>query len=505
MNIPLLININGIYWDDWTLYNHSFEAIHSQFSQNSGNAGIIWSSMHYFLINYFGVVSYRVLTFGLLFLSGWFVFKILSNTSLFSKKDAFYLTIFFLLAPLYVSKVALINFWTTIASFIFYFSFYLLSKWYDKELNIFKRVVVLSLFFISFFINSILVFYAIVLIYIFYVEYSLDKSILKNTVSFIKKNTDFILLPIAFYIVKSIYFVPFGLYESYNNINIYNILNLDFYYLVFINNFIEPIKFSIPNIFFYIIILSLSLSILFFRQNNQVSKKNIYFLLLGIIIFYLGAFAYISVNKIPANYNWSSRFQVLLPLGFSFILYYGIQIISNLLNLKSSVRYFLYLIFIIFFSFFHLKEQCEHNVDWLYQQSIIENFKNTIFIQENDTFEVTVNLDTKLAQKRLLGFYELNGLSREAFHKDNKFFFGYYQKKILESYDKIINYKQYNFSSWKKNYTVRIEINDNLNNQFNKSWKDYWIYLLKLKYLEITDIDKFKKEVKNLVIIELKK
>lgn len=40
-NIFLLLNIDGIYWDDWVLYNHSFEVIHSMFKQASGSIGII--------------------------------------------------------------------------------------------------------------------------------------------------------------------------------------------------------------------------------------------------------------------------------------------------------------------------------------------------------------------------------------------------------------------------------------------------------------------------------
>lgn len=166
VNIPFLLNYNGIYWDDWVIVDQDLETLNAMFTQAVGYAGYIISYLHYFMINYLGVFSYRVLTFLLLFFSGWFVYKILSDLSIFSSKDRFFLTIFFLVAPLYNAKVALINFPYTLFSFIFFLAFYLLSNTYEN-LVIRKRIFILSLFFISFLVNSILVFYAIVLIYIF--------------------------------------------------------------------------------------------------------------------------------------------------------------------------------------------------------------------------------------------------------------------------------------------------------------------------------------------------
>ena len=148
VNIPFLINFNGIYWDDWTLVGHSIETLNRTFFGTVGYAGYITSCLHYFMINELGVYSYRLFTFVLLFLSGWFVFKILSTISIFSLKDKFFISVLFLVIPLYSAKIALIDFPYTLATYIFFFSFYLLSK-YLNNLGILKRVIILSLFFLS--------------------------------------------------------------------------------------------------------------------------------------------------------------------------------------------------------------------------------------------------------------------------------------------------------------------------------------------------------------------
>ncbi len=506
-NSFLLLNYNGIYWDDWGMYNHSFDTINNMFLQAVGNTAYPTSMLHYSLLNIGnGVFGYRILTVVLLFLSGVFVFRILKTLNFLTNQDRLFITIFFLLAPLYSAKIALIDFPYTFYSTIFFFAFYLVAK-YINNFGIMKRGLILFLFFVSFLVNSLLVFYAIVLMYMFYKLYNKQLTVIENLVKFIFTKIDFVFLPIFFYITKSLYFTPTELYAGYNTINVYNIINPTLYYLTFMDSFIEPIKLSLQNISFFIIlflIILILLSNLFSNQNNEMNKKEVHLFILGFIIFFLGAFAYIAVNKLPAIYNWSSRFQLLLPLGFSFILYYGIQVISNLLNFKIVVKYFLFYILIFSFIVYNLKEQYKYNIDWIYQQSIIENFKNSSFIQDNSTFEVIINLDNKLAQKRTINFYEMNGWSKIAFSKDDKLFFIDYDKYAFEDYQKFIQYKQYNYSSWEKGDIIDIEISDNINSQFNKGRIKSFKYFLKLKYLELTNAEEFKKEIKDLVIIKLR-
>lgn len=500
VNIPFLLNYNGIYWDDWVIVDQDLETLNAMFTQAVGYAGYVISYLHYFMINYLGVFSYRVLTFLLLFFSGWFVYKILSDLSIFSSKDRFFLTIFFLVAPLYNAKVALINFPYTLCTFIFFLSFYFLSKYY-KDLKILKRILILALFFFSFLANSILVFYTVVLIYLFYVNYSLDKSVVRNNINFIKNNIDFILLPIVFYIVKSIWFKPYGLYEGYNKIEFNNILNIDNYINILNFNIIDPVMESI-----YLLNL-LNISIIFFLcvflfNNIKFDKKinqYMYLLIVGIVVLLLAAFPYIIVGKIPSSMEQDSRFQVLLFLGFSIIFYYIIILLFNVIRFEKNFSLMFVLILSIYsFSLNSFQYQIKYNWEWIYQQSIIENFLSSDEVINNSTFVVIDNVLYKNFIR--LGEAQMNGISKKAFNSSNKLFI-YRNLSLLEYFKKIcIESKEFNCSNWVEKQPINISI---INNKKIDIFHNI-SYLLKLKYLEVVDNKQFKKEIKDLVILEFK-
>ncbi|WP_419767379.1 hypothetical protein [Arcobacter sp.] len=506
-NSFFLLNYNGIYWDDWGLHNQEYSTIENMYVSVSGYLGYlnIFIQDLFFNING-GIFLSRLLTFVLFFLNAVMFIEILKKFQIISEIERFFIVIFFLIAPLNSAKIAVINFPAELRVFIFFFSFYLLSKYlFIDSRKLYLRIVILFLFIISFTLPSLLVFYALVLIYIFYNLYDIKLTVLKNFILFIKTNIDFIFLPIIFYVVKLIYCMPTGIYQGYNKINIENILNLDNYYHTFLWSFIEPINLSMQNISSLIIVafvVLLLLSNAFSRQNNDMNKKDIYLLTFGFIVFFLGAFAYLAVGKIPTLNDWESRFQVLLPIGFSFILYYGIQIISNLLNFKVVIKYFLYLILIISFVSFHLKEQLKYNIDWFYQQSIIENFKISGQIVQNSTFIVENELYFKLAKSRALRYYELNGMSKDAFSKDDKLFVSNENQITLLEDLKI--QKEMNYSLWVKEPPIYFKMKVNPNVPFNKGQVQTLKYFFMLKYLEIFNQTQFKKEIKNLVFFEFK-
>jgi len=502
-NITVLLNYNGIYWDDWVLYGHSLETINNMFMQAVGHAAYPTSVLHYTLLHLGnGIIGYRILTVALLFLSGVFVYKILQTLNSFSNEDRFFITLFFLLAPLYNAKIALINFPYTFYSAFFFFAFYLLSK-YINTLGALKRGFILFLFFTSFLVNSLLVFYAIVLLYMFYKLYDTQSTSLKNSIVFIQTKIDFILLPIVFYIIKSIYFVPSAAYVGYNSISFGNILNLDLYFQAFELSFIEPIMLSVQHITsFYILtfMILLLFSNFFSRQNNEMKTKHIYLFVLGFMLFFLGVFPYQAVGKMPNLNDWESRFQLLLPLGFAFILYYGVKITSNLLNFKQIIKHFVYIVLLASFILFNVKEQYVYNIDWMYQQSIIQNLKESKFIQKHNTFILNIELEGKLAKNRSLRFYELNGMSKQALSRDSKLFVK--DKSEMETAMKYQKYKEYNFINWNYSPPIQITIADNPGSQFNTSSSiKKVVFLLKLKYWESFNKEKFSDEIKKIITL----
>lgn len=504
-NSFLLLNYNGIYWDDWTLFNNSSEVIKSQFSGATGSLGILVSSLHFLLLEV-GVFSYRALTVVLLFISSIFVYKVLQKLDFFSKEDIFFITVFFLLAPLYSAKIALIDFPYTFFSTFFFFAFYLLSNNIDN-LGILKRLMTLSLLFISFVVNSLLVFYALILMYMFYKLHNQELTLSKNITNFIRTKLDFILLPVVFYIVKSIYFSPSNLYAGYNSISLANLIKIPFTFTYTLySSFSKPIELSfssgIVSFWFFIIVFFLTI-VHFAKKVNLVDYKERYdqrLFVLGLILFLFGAFAYLAVGKIPSDSDWDSRHQLLLPLGFSFILYFGLKNIFHIFHFNNISKSFVLFLLVSAFIGFHIKDGIDYGIDWRYQQSIIENIKKSKIINENSTFIVTSDLDERLAKNRTFRAYELNGMSKMALGCEDKLFV---MKEIeIEEYKKYRNYKQYNFSNWNYSSPVNIIISESIENGFKGSRLREVVFLMKLKYFEIFKKDRFSEEILKLVTIK---
>ena len=503
VNIPMLLNFNGIYWDDWTLVDQSIETLNRTFFGAVGYSGYATSYLHYFMINELGIYTYRLFTFILLFLSGWFVFKILSTISIFSLQDRFFITILFLIAPLYSAKIALIDFPYTFYSFFFFLAFLTISS-YIYRLNLFVRVMVLIIFFFSFFVNSLLVFYAVVLMYMFYKIYDIKLNFIQNSILFVKTKIDFIILPILFFVVKSIWFVSSGAHgPDYNKISIFAMLNPFNYLKSFSYSFVEPIAISFASKGFGILFVIIVFLMVFFRKKLNFSQNceenpsyTLSLLFLGVIVFIFGAMPYIAVGKIPTSEDWLSRFQLLLPLGFSLFLFYALKLI-----VKKEIFTNTIIICIIAFSFFHMKEQIMYNIDWFYQKSIIENFKDNEEIKNNTTFIIDNKIQDKFAKNRVFRFYEINGMSKNIFEDDNRLFAN--SIKEIELYKQYKNYDEYNFKSWVYESPKLLLITNNL--EFNNlRFKDKIKYFIKLKYFEFFNPQEFKKLVKDLVEIKVK-
>lgn len=498
-NIFFLLNFEGIYWDDWTLYNVDTASMLSQFKMNGT---LIAGYIHTILLNISnGIFIYRLLVFITFFLSGIFIYKILSQ-QITTEKNSFWITLIYLTIPLNSAKIALINAPAIFNLFIFFTAFFLLTKYTSTLKSTLYRIIILCLFFISFTTNSLLVFYAIILFYLFYSimidpEVKNSEYIFINTIKkFVSTFLDFIVLPIMFYIVKTTYMIPSGLYETYNQINfdlekIVNIINTSLTTSIY-----EPIYLSLQtSLIYWYIFLFVFITLLLIIHNKIMSKEPFYhyiiFTILGVLVYILAVFPYATVNKLPELSGWESRHQLLMPLGIAFILY---AILSFCSKLHKNISHFLFLVLITIFTIQNMYNGYRYIKDWYYQVAMEENFKSLRIIQVNTTFIAKVTLNNSLANNRDLPFYEQNGRMKKVFGKDNRLMVE--QKKDINLYKKYKNYSQYNFSSWQQREPQYIIISKNhlLTNQS--------LYLFKMLYYQITDQQIFRSMAKKLIIIE---
>jgi len=497
-NIFLLLNYEGIYWDDWVLYNVESNSVLSMFHMHSGI--LLEGYTHLLLLSIGnGVFIYRILVFLAFIIIGTFLYKILSKYIVKSHNSAFWIVLIYLTIPLNSAKIALINAPYTFFLFLFFLAFYMLTRYLVNKRLILSRIGILLLFFLSFMLGSLLVFYAIVLLYIVYsIVIDVKRENNSNQGITIAKRfmfgyVDFIMLPIIFYVLTKIYFQPYGLYENYNATN-FDFLKITYLMKTSLTTSIyEPILFSIQTSFnyWYIFIFVLG-TIYFISQSKTIDEKpfthNIVLFILGALFYILAVFPYAVVGKLPQLGGWDSRHQILIPLAIAFMLYAVVSLFSRF---NKHIAPLVLSLLITVFTIQNMYNGYRYIQDWYYQVALEENFKLSKTIQNHTTFVTKIDLPDVLVNKRNLSFYEQNGRLKKVFGIDSRLMLT--NEKDIERYKQYKSYKQYNFSKWIYEQPIFLTVS-----KTNIIDKDP-LYILKMFYFQFADNHKFRRMAKKLI------
>jgi hypothetical protein len=384
---------NAIYWDDWILFGVAPEKILNTFRQ-AGSIFNIAGHLHNFFLS-IGPWFYKILTFFLMLGAGLALDNVLRRHKCIPTDVRFLILLFFLVLPLYWARVALIDIGYSLGYFLFFVAWAIIDKY---------RLLSLALFFISFNTNSLLVFFAIPFIdyYLRSVNYSW------NSVSFFKfclNKIDFLLLPFVFFFLKIIFFKPTGLYAGYNEgFSLNNLL------ITPIRMAFEWLSFGIP--VFYVLFFILFVRWIFdksrvpFAFDGDVNYKLIF--IIGIVVFIFGAFPYWILGHTPTFSEWTSRHQLLLPLGLSLIL------VSLIYYLKPHFRGAMILLFLSICLVKNIATYRDFYYDWHKQQALIEGISKLDNIKIADIVIFDDRAIEINAIKRSYRSYEWGGLMATA-------------------------------------------------------------------------------------------
>lgn len=448
-NVFLLINIDGLYWDDWVAYKQTNETMKIFFSEiQHGIKGDF-----FLFLSQFGnsIYPFRLFIFFATFLMGIFVYLILSTIKELDKQTVFFITLFFLIIPVNSTKILISIAPFTFPVFIFYFTFYLLTL-YVKYNSFLLRLLILALFFISFSTNSVLVFYFSIFLYLYYIHFNFANDRLLDKLKFLlKQYWDFLLLPFVYFIYKMVYLKPYGLYEGYNGLSLGSFLKAP---ILIFQSFYTSLIQSIDDSFIFIgtmssIVLLYVLYKVFRRYTTEIKFENIsekIFLFAGIVMFILAVFPYCMVGKLPSSIAFDSRFELLTPIGISFILYFSLQYFINNFNFNNYMKLSIMTILTIVFITKNLYDGYKYNMDWFHSISLQENIRNLDVVKNNTTFIISTSYNPYLVNGRLIGFYEYNGMLKRIFRNDSRLAVNKHEE--INLYSKYQSYKQYNFSSW---------------------------------------------------------
>jgi hypothetical protein len=426
--LPIFLTRNGIWWDDWTLFNVESQVIEDMF-KSAGMFPPIDAPLHIFLMS-IGPWTYKLLTFILFYfcsIAAYVLMERYLNFNIYQLRTA---AVLFAVLPLNYARVAAIDFPYTLSLTLFLLAWIIYPK-----LKLFS----LSLFFVSFLMQSLLTFILLVLISEFT---TWRKDNLAKYRIFVYKNSGLIIIPGLYWLIKNIFFKPTGIYLDYNqNIAIENLLPaakemlIDAFF-----HFRIPVGLTL----IYILIVYM-LFRKFNSSDTDLNFKSHYFV--GIFALFLGVFPYLLIGKAPSFYDWGSRHQILMPIGIALII---TSILSLNRKFSSPVIICLIAVSLSCFnaSYIHLAK------DWSKQIQIISQLRNLPLMDSCSEIEVQDLTQDLNAFGRTYRFYEWNGISKMATGNESHFIYNKSEAPAFKSGD-YNNYFNDQFSAGEFSQTLK--------------------------------------------------
>lgn len=488
---------DGVFWDDWVLFNMSDAGIKYMYDDNGGGAA---GYLYHQFINRFSnpVLASHVIGYIASVAVSIILFNVLNTLNTFSRNQALIIVMIYMALPINIAGYTMIGGLAKLYFGLFFIGFYFFLKIGSKG-GLLYRFFALSFFTLSFVVPSVISFYLGVMS-VYFVRSNFPAFSIKKLFLFSLRKLDFITLPlISWHLFKIIFAVPTnGIHAAtgYNAIHIRNVLHLP---ISFKHSFFDLFKYSFLEtidlyglfgslcfiIFLFIIIINVRINA---RSETKSVKFYLWLLISGIVLFYAGSFSYVLVGKMPVmeykNSGFNSRHQLLLGLGLSFIIFSIIEMLHLFSKTKLKVKYIYVVLFFMFFSS-GVYSLMQFKRDWIKQQVIIRFFKTNEIIKANRAFIISDETIEYNAFGRKVAFYEYTGMLKYALGEETRFAISQvnidvvqkWYKRGVREFDGIEGFSLGNFKFDHFDYSILIKKGDrNLDNfevirsMYSKDW-----------------------------------
>lgn len=326
----LVVN-RGFYWDDWTLVGLSPASLVHGFQE----LGMPWFGFFFaglFSVPLPGLVGH-ILVFISYLLSTLVLHAVLRRTPGLSRIDALVAALTFAVLPVNYARVALIDLPYGLSLLAFLAATWLLIRYLEVG-GFARRLAALGLYLCSFFTASLLVLYVVPMTLAAVIVWKSAKAPLR---SFLPRHADLVALPVAYWALKSALFAPSGVYVGYNALTLRGLTQVPRSLLsIPADVLFEPLSRAINVAGLLGVAVGIVVAVWFLRRNRIVETGSFAsaptLALIGVVVLGLGVFAYLAVGREPVIWDWSSRHQLLVPLGA------GLLAAAALRGLKGAGR-----------------------------------------------------------------------------------------------------------------------------------------------------------------------
>lgn len=413
---------NGIYWDDYTLINVPTKAIIDNFYE-CGRPQL--GFLHSFYLNTKSpILFYKLSSLIFRYLSLLFIFLFLKNLKFFKKSEPLLIFLLLIIIPINQAYDSLVLMQYQLSLALLFLGCYLwIKSFFAKNRKLFPlfRVLIHPIIFLSFTIESSAALFSVIIP----ITLAITSSSIRDFFKAALKNIDYLIIPFLFIAIEHLYFKPHGACAGNNKIDI---SNLSLVPLSLAYSFISPLLHFPIHVFrrldsFILLIPGIVFSTVFiflrkrFEPRSDLSGQNTkVFLLISVILLFVGIFPYAIVGKMPKTYGWFSRFQSHSLLGLSFLIF---LIYIKIHSVKLLYKILPYLTIFVFTTT-NFGSRLIYTRDYLKQEALKEIFKSNETINLNQRFFINDEAYDFNAFDRIYRFYEFTGIFSEIFAREDK-------------------------------------------------------------------------------------
>lgn len=396
-----LLVMTGKWWDDWVYANHNVEYLIEVCMQSS-------LPLEAFVKMSVWNLPYKWLVFLYFYLDGVLVYSILKKTDLFCAEASFWIAALFMTIPVNDARVTWICYGYSFYFLLFWISFYLvtcLGKLKGgKKSGL--RIVSLLILLVAFHLESTMLMTLLILFYLYYEElkddwrWSETRNNVKKLFMAVIHNIDFLIAPIAWYVLNKVLFPGYGIYGGHSYIPWNRLVGIVMHSPVYALNTLKSIIVNYSNVaedviarIFILVILAIYIivSALFLNKKSSEKKhlediccRDIIMILLGALSFYICFFPYgVKRGQELDAFLINSRDTMLLGIGMAILIYFCARVFFREKVFKV-ILVFTILLGVMHFNYTYLIWQESYYQQLQLQDEIRENSE----IQNNNTFLV---------------------------------------------------------------------------------------------------------------------
>ena len=346
----LFIVHDSLWADDWWRYPNHFDYPWATYGHPP------WLGYEKYIFNTVGIAGTHFIIFVGFFLSAVFLSCILQKFRILTVSDRQFLILLFLVLPLNTARVALYTFSYSVPYAVFFFAWYLLINFAARKTHFLSMV----LFFLSFGMHSLLLFYFLPVLH----KFLLSKvEGVRGLVVFVRANFVLLLLPILYWVMRSIFWPEEVVYHDVN-----------------LNRLLETV--------YFVLITGGLLLIVFVTQLKLKAKQHpLNLIFAGILCIFFGIYAYVVYGFFSPNWSffskyietflgrsdWYSRHQTLQPLGVALLIVGAIGLLPKFFKkLTKQIQALVLSVCVVFNVGFGF----EYVVDHSKQKEVINQLKD---------------------------------------------------------------------------------------------------------------------------------